>query len=336
MAYQTGTAATATALLTTLVTWLNGRGWTTAASAADGLGHRAHLHKSGVYLNFRAAMLEAVWANNQALSDEGHGLALYLGTGYSGASAWNAQAGGPSVSSQNHGVGMMLSAGPFPAYHFHDDGNNNVLIVVEHTGGVFGFLGFGLTLSQETHAESLPYFFGSTSGYATTKARTSPLQTVGTLTASGKYPFGTLEDSTTQVGAVGFVKVPGSIQPASNGWISNGIGTTATFGTITPRLVGALAAHASYDQGVVDNGHPTYRAPIIAGNTVGDAYPRALLMPAWQFVLHPTSSRYAYLGYPPGVYGCDAVGNGWASGDTLTIGGLDYKLYPSLAVRHIP
>lgn len=334
MAYQTGTAANATALLTTLVTWLNGRGWTTAASASDGLGHRAHLHKSGVYLNFRAAELEAIWANNESGADQGWGIGLYLGTGYSGASAWHAQAGGPVVSSQTHGVGMMLTAGPFAAYHFHDDGADNVVVIVEAAGGVFGFLGWGLKLSQDSHAETLPYFFGSTSGYATTVPRLSPAQTIGTRTGSGKYPFGTIEAEST-VGAVGFVKVPSSIQPAANNWISNGQGTVSSFGTITPRLVGALSGHASYTGGVVDNGHPNWRSLTIQGRSVAAMYPRAIIMPAWQFVLDPVTSRYVYLGYPPSVYGCDAVGNGWAAGDILTVGGLDYKLYPSLAVRHI-
>ncbi len=338
MAYQTGTAATPIALLTTLVTWLNGRGWTTAASAADGTGHRAHLHKSGVYLNFRAASLEAVWANNESLSSDGYGLALYMGSGYSGAAAWNAQAGGPAVSSVNYGVGLMLPAGPYPAYYFHDDGADNVLVVVQHTGGIYGFIGFGLKLTQDTHTESLPYFFGSTPGYSTTTPRASPAQTVGTRTASGKYPGATIDDSSSNVGATCFVRVSSSIQPASNNWISNGIGTTASNGTITPRLTTALTGHAGLtsSNGVADNAHPHWRTVTNQGRAVAAAYPRAQLMPSWLFVQHPLSARYAYLGHPPSVYGCDAVGNGWAAGDTLTIGGLDYRLYPSLAVRHIP
>lgn len=334
MAYQTGTAATPTALLTTLVTWLNGRGWTTAASAADGSGHRAHLHKNGVYLNFRAASLEAVWANNESSSNLGYGLALYMGSGYSGASAWNAQAGGPAVSSVNYGVGLMLTAGPYAAYYFHDDGADNVLVVVQHTGGIFGFLGFGLELSKDTHAESIPYFFGSTSGYATTTPMASPAQTIGTRTASGKYPTATL-DTGSSVAATCFARVPSSIQPASNNWISNGVGTTTQFGTINPRMACALTAHQEFT-GIVDNAHPNWRTITNQNRSVAAAYPRALLMSPWLFVLHPVTARYAYLGAPPSVFACDAVGNGWASGETLTIGGLDYRLYPSMAVRHIP
>jgi len=334
MAYQTGTAATPIALLTTLVTWLVTRGWTTAASAADGTGHRAHLSKSGVFLNFRAAVLEAVWSQNQSGSDLGHGLALYMGTAYSASDDWHGQVGGPAVAGANYGVGAMLTAGPFPAYHFHDDGSDNVMVIVEHTGGIFSWIGFGLAMSKDTHAETMPYFFGSTSGFATTTPRTSPAQVIGTRTASGKYPGATFDESAS-VGATLFVRVPSAIQPASNGWVSNGAGVTLSFGTVTPQVSGALSGQASYTIGPVDNAHPHWRTLTIQGRAVANVYPRAMILPAWQFVLHPTTSRWTYLGYPPSVYGCDAVGNGWASGETLTIGGLDYRLYPSLAVRHI-
>ena len=48
MAYQTGIPTDEIDLLQQLVTWLVALGWTQDASAAEGSGWRAHLHKSGV------------------------------------------------------------------------------------------------------------------------------------------------------------------------------------------------------------------------------------------------------------------------------------------------
>jgi hypothetical protein len=56
--YQTGISSSPTNLLQTLVTWLTNQGWTMDMSQADGSGWRAHLHKSGVYVNLRSAMNE--------------------------------------------------------------------------------------------------------------------------------------------------------------------------------------------------------------------------------------------------------------------------------------
>jgi len=336
MAYQTGTAATPTALLTTLVTWLIGRGWTSHASAADGSGHRAHLSKGGVYANFRAISLEAAWPNNAPDAASGYGLGLYLGTGYSGAAAWHEQAGGPATTGVvNNGVGIMLPAGPFPAYHFFDDGADNILVMVQHTGGIFGCLGFGLKLSQDSHALSLPYFFGSTSGYNNTLPGTSPAQDYGTTAQNCTYPFATHEASNTVVRATGFVKVPSSIEPNNNNWISSGVGTTSSTGALGTRLVVPLVSH-SLDAGTVDAVSPNWRTIPNLGRGVGQAYPRAQLMVLWLFAPNPITSRYQYLGAPPSIFGCDAVGNGWGANDTLTIAGLDYRVYPGVAVRYIP
>lgn len=336
MAYQTGTATTAITLLTTLVTWLNGRGWTTAASAADGTGHRAHLHKSGVYLNFRAAILEAIWADNQAGANGGYGLGLYMGSGYSGAAPWNEQAGGPAASGLvNRGVGIMLPVGPFPAYHFFDDGADNILVMVQHTGGIWGHLGFGLKLSQETHALSLPYFFGSTHGWANTVPGSSPAQNYGTTAVNSTYPFATHEDSNVTVRSTGYVRVPVAMQSLNNNWIASGVGLNSTTGAQGTRLIVPLVSHSA-DAGVVDAACPNWRTIPNLGRGVALAYPRAHLMPIWLFGLNAVSSRYQYLGAPPSLYGCDAVGNGWSANDALTIAGLDYRVYPGVAVRYIP
>ncbi len=109
-AYSTGVSTSPTNLLQSFVTWLVAGGWTLDSSAAEGTGWRAHLHKGGVYVHFRAAGLEQVWAaaggkfhdsghyndgGSGAALAKGYGIGFYLGTGYSGAAAWNEQVGGP-------------------------------------------------------------------------------------------------------------------------------------------------------------------------------------------------------------------------------------------------
>ena len=224
MAYTTSTASSPTALLQALVTFLNAQGWTTEAAAVDGSGYRAHMSKSGLYANFRAAENESIWS---ASAGAGYGLGMYLGDGYSGAAAWNAQSGGPELSSVMYGCGMLLPAGPYVAHHFHADGSDNIFVAVEHTGGIFGYMGFGPKLSQETHDETLPYFFGSTSAYHNTDT-SGATQNHGNLLVSGTEPFAAHEDNNTTQRATGFVQVPSSIQSAANNWISNGRGTSPT------------------------------------------------------------------------------------------------------------
>ena len=134
-AYQTGVSSSPTNLLQTLVTWLVAQGWTSDSSASDGSGWRAHLHKSGVYVNMRAAANESIWPKTPGSgnwdSGAGYGIGLYLGDGYSGAAAWSQQSGRPlRIDGSVSGCGINLPSGSVAAYHFFDDGADNITIVV--------------------------------------------------------------------------------------------------------------------------------------------------------------------------------------------------------------
>jgi len=128
--YQTGISSSPTNLLQTLVSFLSAQGWTTDSSVADGTGWRAHLHKSGLYVNLRAAMNELIWPENGSYHDGlkgstgGYGIGLYLGDGYSGAAAWHEQSGRPvrPTDGSTAGCGANLPSGSVAAYHIFDDG----------------------------------------------------------------------------------------------------------------------------------------------------------------------------------------------------------------------
>lgn len=352
MAYQTGSASSPTDLLQTLVTWLVGRGWTSHASGADGSGWRAHLSKGGVYANFRAAENESVWTQN--VFGTGYALGLYLGDGYSGAAAWNAQAGGPLIlglTSTVCGVGVHLgSGGPFPAYHFFDDGDDNILVMVEHAGGVFGFLGFGLELSKDGHDESMPYFFGSQQGYY----MAVPSGNFGTISQSGGHPMGYADGN---INSLSYVRLPSSIYSVANRWASQyGAQGTTNQGQRNTRGITSIGMRAAlYSPGIASppssslsavydwTGSPSFfryhyydnLASTPVHSFVSRSYARTFLAPPWVFIIHPTTGDLVLLGRPPSVFGCMAVGYGWAAGEVLVVGGLDYMVFPNLAVRRV-
>ena len=116
MAFQTGSATGIVDLFDQIVTFVTANGWTLDSKVPDGSGERAHLHNGSVYVNLRAGVNENIWANGST----GYQMGLYLGTGYSGASDWRSQAGGPLGQGQSYtvGSGMALPSGALTGYWF--------------------------------------------------------------------------------------------------------------------------------------------------------------------------------------------------------------------------
>lgn len=81
MAYATGTAATANALLSAIQTFAAAQGWTVDYSGVDGAGQRLHISKSSVWANF---------STNYVPASNLFGLQMSSGFTAS-ANAWNAQ-----------------------------------------------------------------------------------------------------------------------------------------------------------------------------------------------------------------------------------------------------
>lgn len=315
--YQTGTASSPTNLLQTLVSWLVAQGWTQDASAADGSGWRAHLHKGGLYVNFRAAVNESVWTYS---AGAGYGLSLYLGDGYA-ATGWNVQSGGPKASGTSNtvGVGMELPAGAIQAYHFFDDGGDYVTIVVEKSPGVFVHLGWGPSLIKAGYVDNFPYFFGSSSSYyatlgvtgqsganLTALCPTAPHQPVSTVHARGfvRVDAGTFTDR--------WLAITNSAAGTTGGWTGRGARTAADQERrLTP------SEYPAWDY-VDDRGWQT-------------AYAGALMLPIHLFAGTATA-RWAPIGYPPGLFYCQAVGHGFAAGSIHVVAGLNFMLFPNFAV----
>lgn len=331
--YQTGISSSPTNLLQTLVTWLTNQGWTSDMSQADGAGWRAHLHKAGIYVNLRSAMNEKIWHKTTGDWDRalGYGIGLYLGDGHDGGESWVEQPGRPlrtDVPASTSGCGMNLPAGSVAGYHFFDDGLDNVIVVVEKSPGVFVHMGWGLRLADMGAPEDFPYFFASSSAYRTTDP--NPGMSLPGLNQTARAPFARLPHeppSDYRAHAGGFVRVDATT--FSGRWVADCVDDEASDG-YTGRFMDGPLNQNGYDT-TSQQQHPDYALYI--GRTTQTAFAGALLLPMHLFVLTDPGARWAPLGYPPNLFWCEGVGAGYAAGEILQVGGLDYMLFPKFAVR---
>lgn len=324
--YQTGTASSPTNLLQTLVTWLVAHGWTQDASAADGSGHRAHLHKNGLYVNLRSAMNESnIWAIQ--FGTPGYGIGLYLGDGYSGAAAWNAQSGGPvsSGTASRIGVGMNLPSGSITAYHFLDDGSDHIAVLVERAPGIYTHMGWGPSLVKTGYSWDSPYFFGNGPSFYTC----APPSGGGSFSGYDVTAFCPASHSflSTQMHSTFFVRVDSSV--FSGLWVANnGDSSSTAYGNTGRQGRCALARVTSANLNELN--YPSYRR--IVGRGYNTAFTGAVLMPLSYFVT-TGAARLAPVGYPPSVFYSEAVGNGRVAGEIVAVGGVNYLFLPNFAIR---
>ena len=318
--YSTGTASGPTDLLQKLVTWLVAQGWTQDASASDGTGWRAHLHKSGLYVNLRSAVNEGIWNYNNF---NGYGIGLYLGDGYSGASNWRSQSGGPlfTGTSNTVGAGMLLNSGAVTAYHFFDNGSDHIVVVVEKSPGIFCHMGWGPSLVRTGYATDFPYFWGSASSYYTTSQYVSQ---PGDLVTS-HVPTSPLYVSP-NMHSTCYFKVDATT--FSGRWVS--MTNTTSPSTTQSGYTGKQGRCSADMSGQFPRGeYPGWWNAI--GRSWQSAYAGALLLPLHLFV-NTASGRWAPVGYPPTVFYTVAVGHGYSAGQVQAIGGVNYMLFPNFAV----
>jgi hypothetical protein len=324
--YHTGTAANPTDLLQGIVTWLITQGWTQDMSQADGDGWRAHLHKSGVYVNLRATANTVIFPSLGAVAAPGIG--LYLGTGYDAGQAWNLQPGRPQGYGQSYTVGsfMRLPSGAILGWRGFDDGADNIVVVVERTGGIFTHLGFGLSVEKVGTWTGGPYFFaalgaryGGWDGMA------------GDAASNAACPFGVVQREDygiySSYGYAGYVRA--DVDSHTGGWVgfSN---DTASAQEGYPGVAGGSGidlfpgAGGSYDWSF-----PTYTG--LSSVLVSDMNEQAVLLPVHLYAKRD-SGGYSLIGSLRHVYDCGAVGHGFLAAATYTIGPKTFMLFPHFAV----
>jgi hypothetical protein len=338
--YETGISSSPTDLLQTLVSFLSAQGWTTDQSAASGSGWRAHLHKAGLYVNMRAAMNELIWPENGTYHDAlhsstgGYGIGLYLGDGYDSGDGWHEQSGAPVRLSDGStaGCGANLPSGSVAAYHIFDDGADHIIVVVERSPGIFCFFGWGPALEPAGQPEAFPYFYGSSGAVLNTIVTPLTDRTGIQLTAMPPMSHADKEDSsygatTERIHATAYVRVDAATY--SGRWISNNEGTDGGYG-YTGRNMGNVLS-ISPGGSLYTGQFPFYY--YLKDRAYQVAFAGALLLPIHNYVLTDPGARWAPIGWPPNVFWCEAVGNGYAAGSVYQVGGDDYMVFPHFAVR---
>jgi len=337
--YQTGSASSPTNLLQTLVTWLSGQGWTIDDSSADGAGWRAHLHKGTIYVNLRAAMDENIWPRDATYYHDygtgGYGIGLYLGDGYSGVLGWHEQPGAPvrlgDGTTIGCGMNLPASAGD---YHFFDDGNDHIVVVVERSPGIFTHMGWGPAMADAGQPENFPYFFASSSAYMNS-VPTYPVDRYG-LNLSALPPMSHADkDYPSYGGGTRYVHTNALVRvdaaTFSSRWVGNGARNEDGYGYTGRFMRCALNLHPDTQGECDEDEYPGFQ--YVRDRIYQAAFAGALLLPLHCYVLTDPDARWAPIGYIPTVFWCEAVGNGYAQNQVYQVGGLDYILFPHFAVR---
>jgi hypothetical protein len=330
MSYQTGTATSPINLLQTIVTWLVSIGWTQDMSQSDGAGWRAHLHKSGNFVNLRAFMNESggtIWGGGMWRA--GYGIAMYCGSGFASGSDWKSQAGGPIAQGQTYNVGVAaaLPAGSIQNYYFFGDATgDNVVLVIEQTPAVYNHLGFGQLVKAGAWTPGGAYFFGSTSGFGATFP--SPAYGVtDTSACPGCWDFNQSQNC--------FVRA--DVDTFTGNWLAVGNNNGGASWGYTGKFVQSAVGPPS------QGGNPLFVAPrytdgLASGprnawqvNQTSSADGRANLLPVLMFAQRD-SGAVSLLGWIPNIFWSNGVGIGFSNASEYVLGTTTYKMFPNFAV----
>lgn len=332
MAYSSGTATSPTDLLQQLVTWLVGRGWTQDMSQADGVGWRAHLHKSSFYINLRAVMNDSggttVWGGG-VLNTGGYGIALYAATGFNSGNAWNAQAGGPIASGQTYTVGAscpFTSGISITGYYFLDDGNDNITVVIERAPGIFVHFGWG-SITKAGAVTGGPFFYAPAPGYYQAQNTNNPGGYGGNTSAL--CPF----CDTDSIGSNYYSSfLRADVDSFTGKWIG-----IANAGAVAPAQGYTGKAGASTVPGGLSGNQVTVNVPHYGSFNARQTSSQNLqanLLPIHVFGARDAGG-WSLLGTIPSVFYSSAVGDGYAAKDEIQIGSDTYKLFPNFAVKKV-
>ena len=343
--YSTGVSSSPTNLIQTLVTWLQAQGWAVNFSeqAPDEPGWEAHLNKGGIYVHMRAAEDERIWV--RTINDppphvyydrgQGWGIGLYLSDDYDNELRWYEQGARPlrvdTLPDSSLGCGLNLPSGPVAAYHFFDDGNDHITVVVEKTPGLFVHMGWGPSLVKTGYSSDYWHFYASTSFYNNTyklgedepgvsfTAAAPMAHSVKANLSSGQYCL-----------PVSFVRVDAAVFTPR--WLSSAALNSYLYGYTGRYLRHSLNQSGTTSASLAIGKFPNYEHFQDQDRAHQTAFTGALLLPLHCFCERLTA-RYSPIGYPPTVFFCSAVGHGWAPGEVYQVGGLDYMVFPNFAVR---
>jgi hypothetical protein len=319
MPYQTGVPTDEIDLLQQLVTFLVAQGWTQDASATEGAGWRAHLHKSGLYVNLRAIRGETgstIWPS--ITGGNSVGLALSLGSGYNGSNNWYDQAGVPTFLSSatlypigvlglntgNFSLAPPYSAAPFTRYHFFDT-SDNIVVVLEQSPLKFRACGWGPTLTKTGGTwTGGAYFFGTNGIFA---------GSFGAPPDTQECPFACYDWASSD--ANGFVRA--DVDAYTGAWLAHFSASETQYGKLCT-------------SGIAGTGDPPADVPSakqLQFRSFSNLNAQANLIPI-DIYAHRDGGGYSLLGTVPGVFATNAATYGnFSSGTVYSIGADDYMVF---------
>ncbi len=322
--YHVGAATSPTDLLSGIVAWLTGtQGWTQDAFADDGDGKRAHLHKGGVYLNLRSTLAQAIFQGSGAAP----GIGIYLGTGYSAGSAWNAQPGAPLGTGTSYVVGsfMKLPTGAVEAWYGFDDGSDNVVVVVRRPGPAYTHLGFGVSAKKIGAWTGGPYFFAALPG-----RQQAGSGMAGDAATHAQGPFGMIQpdNSWQSYGYSGFVRA--DVDSQTGKWAAFSCTSVSWYDGYTG--LAGVSGIDIYDGGGVAE---SWDVPNYCGlhrYTWSDMNGQAVLLPIYLYVGREAGGHSALASFDH-LFMSGAVDHGaFQAESTVTIGAKTWVLFPRFAV----
>jgi hypothetical protein len=148
MAYQTGTATDVNDLLDKYRLFAAAQGWTVNRWVTVGAGRELCISKGSAYFNFRSYHNESMLVNGGTTANK-YGICLNGSDGFNAGLAWDRQPGYPVRGSTSGGdqahvlFPLVITTGPFPAYHFFDMDGKTLFAEVEIVTGTFLRFGCG-------------------------------------------------------------------------------------------------------------------------------------------------------------------------------------------------
>jgi hypothetical protein len=220
------------------------------------------------------------------------------------------------------GTGMNLPSGAISNYYFFSDTpGDNIVVVVEKTPGVFTYMGWGLSLQKVGSWTGGAYFFGVLQGYYLGS-------NIGSSPSPGYVTTAYCPCSHGDWNNCQCTYVRADIDSFTGKWIGISDGVGAGQGYTGKNGASPIMASQTMHQEIPfysDTSGTTNARFQLKQTSQLDG--RANLLPILLWGARDVSG-FSPLGTIPNVFYSNAVGNGYANAQEITLGTTTYKLFP--------
>ena len=208
MAYETGTLSTVIDLIDKFRLFAIGQGWTVNRWITVGSGRELCIKKGAQFYNFRAYLDETAFVNGLSNASK-YGISLNGSDGYDSGTVWDRQPGYPArddalATNQGHcWFPVVLSTGPFPAYHFFAPDSKTLYAEIEIATSTFIRFGCGALDLFNPAASGGGRFCYATTGDASVTNSTSQYTWLGSDADQPSYSCEMVPFRSSDMGQVG-------------------------------------------------------------------------------------------------------------------------------------